>query len=257
MRDLLATLLLLSFIKFVLDEARQHRLSVRVVHGFFYVVAIITAHYRAQFLSLQQVETFINDVTTLQNIALVVMLDLLITLYITTSKKGSFTSRLRSLFVEKIPLATSDESALPPTPSSLVDRMKIALRITSLYLPSLLFIPGLFYLRLLLFYLFAGSSFTLVTLLLVIGILLLVILAPYILRFLMGEYNNYDTLCRSSIFCSFTLFIIVIIAGVLHPTSQVHHSSSSVLNIFELLVLAITVVIGGTIGYIISRFKKL
>lgn len=248
MRDLLLSIVLLASLKFLFEEARQSSWVVRVVHAFFYGGVILFAHFKAQHMSLPQLEALLDTPEALKNIALFVMLDLILAVYVATTSLGRGVSQ--SAYLKELPMGTAIPGELPTPPANIAFRIEGVIRRIPLFFPPLLFIPALFYVRLTLFYSFTGYSFLNVTFAMIGIAVILVLVAPYLLLPFTGRSREAQS--SASIFTSFITFLLVVGAGVLHASSRIYVESGVALpNWLEMGVMLLILLVGALVGYII------
>lgn len=251
MKDLLLSIVFLALLKMLFEEARIFSWITRLVHLLVYAGVILISHFVTQHLSLPRFEGLLNTPQALRDLALFVMVDLFIVLYTATFyvMKGSREWMVRS----DIPLGTSKMTSLPLRQSTTWGKIGMGLKRIPLYSPSLLFLPVLFYVRLMLFYAFPGESFLGVTAIFILVVALLTFFSPYIMS-LVVEVKKAGALSQGSITLSFITFLLVIAAGVLHPDSRISGGGTSVANWRELLLLFIVVLSGAVVGFLITLY---
>lgn len=215
MGEILVVIALLSSLKWILEEGLHQSLIVRGVHTLLYVLFIAVAHTVAMNSSLTTLEQLLYTPEALQEISLVVMLDLLYVVYLCTR------GRSRQRIMQRVAAA----------------------------LPSLLFFPTLFYIRLRLFYLLPGYSFVGVTMGLIVIVVGITLLAPKIGQLLT---LSLETSRELSLLLSLALFLIVVAAGALHPDSQVRGMGGSV-DWAQVGLLLLFVFVGALLGFVGRR----
>ncbi|KGN97376.1 hypothetical protein HQ36_07415 [Porphyromonas gingivicanis] len=216
MSELLIVIALLGSVKWIMEEGLHSSFLVRVGHSVFYLLFIMWTHFVAMDSSLTTLQEQLYTPDMLRDISLFVMVDLLYVVYLCTRGK---------------------------TPS-----IKWYKRLSAM-LPSLLFFPVLFYIRLKLFYVLPGYSFLGVTLALTALVVLITLFAPLIGRFIM---LSVDTSKELSILLSLALFFIVVAAGAMHPDSRVQGTGADV-DWLQVGLLLLTVFLFAFIGYVGRR----
>lgn len=220
MSELLMVIALLGSVKWVLEEGLHSSWLVRAGHALLYLSFILWTHFVAMNSSLTTLQEQLYTPDMLQNISLFVMVDLLYVVFLCT--RGKTASHKWYKGVGKA-------------------------------LPSLLFFPVLFYVRLKLFYLLPGYSFIGVTAVLLLLVVLFTLLAPHIGRFIM---LSLDTSKELSILLSLALFFIVIAAGAMHPDSQVRGEGEAV-DWHQVGILLLIVLLFSLLGYVGRRLIPL
>lgn len=250
MKDLLLSMVFLAFFKMIFEEARISSWYTRLAHTLVYGGIILFAHYVCQHLSLPKLEALLNTPEALRNMALFVMLDLILVLYTATSYVKA---NDKSCIVKSdVPLGTSRITDLPRRKNRGIAKVGLILKRLPLYLPSLLLLPALFYVRLQLFYLFPGADFWQVTLVFMGMVVLLTLFSPFVLG-LFVDLKKREVLSQGSLTLSFITFLLIIAAGVLHPDSRISGDYTASANWLELLVLLLVILGCATIGFVFSR----
>ncbi|MBB6276226.1 hypothetical protein [Porphyromonas circumdentaria] len=216
MSELLIVIALLGSVKWIMEEGLHTSFLVRGGHAVLYLLFILWTHYVSMDSSLTTLQELLYTPTMLRDISLFIMVDLLYVVYLCTRNR---------------------------TPSS-----KWYKRLSTM-LPSLLFFPVLFYIRLKLFYLLPGYSFFGVTIVLMVLVVLITLFAPVIGRFIM---LSIDTSKELSILLSLALFFIAVAAGAMHPDSQVRGTGSEV-DWLQVGLLVLAVLLFAFVGYIGRR----
>lgn len=228
--------LLLSFLavlKLIVEEGERTSWWLRGIHALVYGVFILALHPLALTVNKIWVDETLNTLRWLNDVTLFVMLDLVLSILAMTSYDVRWPSRARFRYY------------------GLLQLLFDSLHKTAYFLPPLLIFPALFYFRVELLFLLTGYSFVGVSVGLALGVALLVLLAPYISRFL--------SLSRETgILLSFVTFLLVITAMLFTPEGMIHGISQSDVG-SELLHSAILLVafalVAGS-GYIIQRIVK-
>ena len=143
------------------------------------------------------VDETLNTIKWLNDVTLFVMLDMVLSFLAMTSHDVRWPSRARFRYYGLLQLVFD------------------SLHKVAYFLPPLLIFPALFYFRVELLFLLTGYSFLGVTVTLALAVMLLVLLAPYISRFL--------SLTReTAMLLGFVTFLLVITAMLFTPEGLVH-----------------------------------
>lgn len=256
MNDLLLTLVVLAFLKMLFEEARITSKPLRLLHAIIYGGVTLVAHFVGQHLSLPKVEALLNTPEALRDLALFVMLDLLFIVYTATYfvKQSGRSYNLP----QGIPMGTSSPEQIMNLQSQAQKKLLRGIQKIPLFIPPLLFIPILFYIRLRLFYLLPGESFIVVTLILLGVIMLFCYFAPTIVN-LFTDIKRRDSLSQISITITFVAFLVVVATGVMHPSSQItaqYQAPVAWRATILFMVLAILGVVIGALLYNLCEKRK-
>lgn len=253
MQDLLFSMVLLAFLKMLFEEARVLSWGWRLASALIFGIVVVLAQLWGQHLSLPKLEKLFYTPDALRNLALFVMIDLLLSCY----KAISFVQNEASSIAvsASIPKGTSKLSDLPIGKTTPLKRIREWLGKALCRLPSLLFIPALFYVRLRLFYLFPGVSFARVTILLVVLVLLFVLFAPQLVNLFL-DVKHRSLLSQLSVLISLLAFLLVVGAGVLHPESRIAGSYSTSFDWQSLVALLVVLLSGALLGFLLTAFRS-
>lgn len=254
-RDILVALTLLAFLKGILEEARQAKLWVRTTHAIIYCLIIVWAHVIAQNWSLPRIEASINSPDALRDISLLVMLDFSISIYTATTlpiKKK--TLALYDSIRKSEPLGTT----LPKSYTNIPQRKtKVLGYYATLFmhiLPTILILPALFFFRFLMFYWLPGSSFIAITISLCLIVSGFALAAPYIVIPFVG--TNRETKNKAAVMISFIAIIVIVAAGVMHPSSRIYIQQISQANWIDLITTILTILAGCLIGLFTYKLRE-
>lgn len=228
--------LLLSFLavlKLLVEEGERASWWLRGIHALLYAGFVLALHPLALTINKMWVDQTLNTIKWLNDVTLFVMLDMVLSFLAMTSHDVRWPSRSRFRYYGLLQL--------------LFDSLhKIAY-----FLPPLLIFPALFYFRVELLFLLTGYSFIGVSIALAVGVVLLVLLAPYISRFL--------SLTReTAMLLGLVTFLLVITAMLFTPEGLVHGVSHSDLPqelLHSAILLGAFVLLAG-MGYALKRIIK-
>ncbi len=228
--------LLLSFLavlKLVVEEGERTSWAVRAVHAVLLAGSVFLLHPFTLTINKIWVDETLNTLRWLNDVTLLVMLDMLLSVLAVTSHDVRWPSprRIRYYGLLQVGFDTLHKLAY--------------------YLPPLLIFPALFYFRVELLFWLPGYSFIGVTVALAVVAALLVLLAPYV--------NRWLALTReTAMLLSFLTFLLVVTAMLFTPEGLVHGVSHSDLPAellhAGLLLLALLVV--ASFGYLLQRIAR-
>jgi hypothetical protein len=192
--------LLLSFLavlKLLVEEGERSSWWLRGVHALLYGSFVLALHPIALTINKMWVDETLNTIKWLNDVTLFVMLDMVLSFLAMTSHDVRWPSHARFRYYGLLQLVFD------------------SLHKVAYFLPPLLIFPALFYFRVELLFLLTGYSFIGVTVTLALAVMLLVLLAPYISRFL--------SLTReTALLLGFVTFLLVITAMLFTPEGLVH-----------------------------------
>lgn len=192
--------LLLSFLavlKLLVEEGERSSWWLRGVHALLYGSFVLALHPIALTINKMWVDETLNTIKWLNDVTLFVMLDMVLSFLAMTSHDVRWPSHARFRYYGLLQLVFD------------------SLHKVAYFLPPLLIFPALFYFRVELLFLLTGYSFLGVTVTLALAVMLLVLLAPYISRFL--------SLTReTAMLLGFLTFLLVITAMLFTPEGLVH-----------------------------------
>lgn len=192
--------LLLSFLavlKLLVEEGERSSWWLRGVHALLYGSFVLALHPIALTINKMWVDETLNTIKWLNDVTLFVMLDMVLSFLAMTSHDVRWPSHARFRYYGLLQLVFD------------------SLHKVAYFLPPLLIFPALFYFRVELLFLLTGYSFIGVTVTLALAVMLLVLLAPYISRFL--------SLTReTAMLLGFVTFLLVITAMLFTPEGLVH-----------------------------------
>ena len=217
MDSILLLLTLLVVVKTVLSDSLLPRRWQRLSFNLLCAAFVWVCHPWALEINKLQVENALSEQKALMNISLAVMLDLLLTF-------GTNWARIVSL------------------------RKTRWLR----YVPSLLIFPALFYLQINLFFTFAGSSFTTVSLTLATATFVILTCGDFAVRALLPSSENRIEL---TLLGGMLIFALTICCTVFHPSAAVTNHSTPVDWRSMGLALSVTAVLFSA-GYFAPRILK-
>ncbi len=228
--------LLLSFLavlKLVTEEGERVSWWVRGVHAILLAGAVFLFHPFTLTINKIWVDETLNTLRWLNDVTLLVMLDMLLSILAVTARDVRWPSprRIRYYGLLHVIFDTLHKSAY--------------------YLPPLLILPALFYFRVELLFLLPGYSFLGVTVILALLVALLVLLAPYVKRCL--------ALTReTSMLLSFLTFLLVVTAMLFTPEGLVHGVVHSDLpaELLHAALLLVGLCIMAALGYFLQRIAK-
>lgn len=192
--------LLLSFLavlKLLVEEGERSSWWLRGVHALLYGSFVLALHPIALTINKMWVDETLNTIKWLNDVTLFVMLDMVLSFLAMTSHDVRWPSHARFRYYGLLQLVFD------------------SLHKVAYFLPPLLIFPALFYFRVELLFLLTGYSFIGITVTLALAVMLLVLLAPYISRFL--------SLTReTAMLLGFVTFLLVITAMLFTPEGLVH-----------------------------------
>lgn len=228
--------LLLSFLavlKLLVEEGERSSWWLRGVHALLYGSFVLALHPIALTINKMWVDETLNTIKWLNDVTLFVMLDMVLSFLAMTSHDVRWPSHARFRYYGLLQLVFD------------------SLHKVAYFLPPLLIFPALFYFRVELLFLLTGYSFVGVSVALALGVMLLVLLAPYFSRFL--------SLTReTAMLLSFVTFLLVITAMLFTPEGLVHGVSQSDLprELLHSAVLMVAFAVVALVGYGIKRILK-
>ena len=228
--------LLLSFLavlKLLVEEGERSSWWLRGVHALLYGSFVLALHPIALTINKMWVDETLNTIKWLNDVTLFVMLDMVLSFLAMTSHDVRWPSHARFRYYGLLQLVFD------------------SLHKVAYFLPPLLIFPALFYFRVELLFLLTGYSFVAVSVALALGVMLLVLLAPYFSRFL--------SLTReTAMLLSFVTFLLVITAMLFTPEGLVHGVSQGNLprELLHSAVLMVAFAVVALVGYGIKRILK-
>lgn len=231
MGDILLLISLLAIVKLFLEEAQWRSLWVRLVHALLMGGFVCTIHPYCLGISKLTLDKWLASPTTLQNASLLVIADLICCLLLVTVREVKWPDRA---YVRYYGIGRA------------VGNM---LHLLVPYLPPLLALPALFYLRVVLLFELTGVSFVGVTAVLALFAMLLVLLAPFLGRWLqfsvelMGEF---------SLLLSLATLTVVVGAGVVTIRPESYVLSDIDPSVFYIILLLF---VGAFFGHLWHTFQ--
>ena len=228
--------LLLSFLavlKLLVEEGERSSWWLRCVHALLYGGFVLALHPIALTINKMWVDETLNTIKWLNDVTLFVMLDMVLSFLAMTSHDIRWPSHTRLRYYGLLQLIFD------------------SLHKVAYFLPPLLIFPALFYFRVELLFLLTGYSFVGVSVALALGVMLLVLLAPYFSRFL--------SLTReTAMLLSFVTFLLVITAMLFTPEGLVHGVSQGDLprELLHSAILMVAFAIVALVGYGLKRILK-
>ena len=228
--------LLLSFLavlKLLVEEGERSSWWLRGVHALLYGSFVLALHPIALTINKMWVDETLNTIKWLNDVTLFVMLDMVLSFLAMTSHDIRWPSHARFRYYGLLQLVFD------------------SLHKVAYFFPPLLIFPALFYFRVELLFLLTGYSFVGVSVALALGVMLLVLLAPYFSRFL--------SLTReTAMLLSFVTFLLVITAMLFTPEGLVHGVSQGDLprELLHSAILIVAFAIVALVGYGIKRIFK-
>lgn len=219
----------LALLKLLVEEGQRAQWVLRLAHAGIYVLFLALIHPWTLQVSKLWVDSTLNTPLQLGNVTLLVMLDVMLVMAAATAQNRWPTRHEYHYY-------------------GLMYCARMVGQRLAIFIPSVLAFPALFYVRVVLLFELPGMSFWLVTGAMMLVTAALVLLAPWVVRWLRWGNEVVVLLCL-------TTLAIVVMAYMFAPQSRVVAPSvgNGWATLLQAGLLVLLLVAGGGIGYLLYR----
>ncbi|GEM_PF-2429319 len=228
---MLLVVTLFALLEALATSAVRSDRRIRLVHAGLYVVGLVVTHQATLRISKLSLDAMLREPNNLSTLAILVSMELLLTMAVVTYRQAHHT--LRAIYLRE----------------GLVVAVMSACHRIAVWIPSLLMLPALCYLRSYIIYSIPGVNYWAVTVTIAVILVLLIELIPRIIR-------DRELLRLLSTLLAGALAVGSVIAYILIPEQVVQCNTALETSSWrELWILLGTLSAGILIGYIAFGFK--